>query len=649
MSVSPGLTTKLYYYDTTQAREKKAWVQNSCGGYDSEYVSAWASAGGWALSSSSSGIVSYSQAQFDPDLGCSTGLLSWKADYGGPYPTVYSTTPPINVKTTFTYSVSSPNGTGSASATVDVTGTSGGAITCTVTADHTSPYTLASGDTVVVKYTASCTGGTAPYTYTWSGPAFVSSQPGNVATTPGQTYTYYSTQQSYTAYVDVQDSVGGIGNGSMTFVTQPPATSKPDYVANQPGSQQTPALNTALTFQGTVKNSGSVSGGTTSNVEFQIIGPDPSLNATLDTLNYPVPNLAAGATSANVPAPSSYTPTQNGTYTVKLCADTPGNRVAESNETNNCSTSYSFTLGAGSPGGPLSATCSVSPTTGPENSFFSWMAAASGGTPPYTYTWGGSAFSSTCSNPRNPGTTNSSSQSESYHGAGSCEGTYSGNVTVKDSAAPQNTASNISCGSITVDNSAVACSFSPSKTTVKRGEIFSLSWNCGATANYCIAEGCPTDNWNVALSGSQCPTTNGATSGTDDNIRHLQSGTVTYGLTCTKTGTRGSTGTFYTSVNVVYPRVTIAASPARVQAGSTVDLSWAAYDVTNCSVASSTPIIASGNADANNTFIGSALPPPVINAQTTFIISCTDLTGAVKSATTTVNIVPIFCEPGQGC
>lgn len=82
--------------------------------------------------------------------------------------------------------------------------------------------------------------------------------------------------------------------------------------------------------------------------------------------------------------------------------------------------------------------------------------------------------------------------------------------------------------------------------------------------------------------------------------------------------------------------------PKLVQRGSTVSVEWSTTNMQECTVSSTNGSTWTGLSGTKE-----SLP---ITDQTIFTIKCKDMTGITVTRAETVNIVPIFCEPGtRGC
>ncbi|MBI4080090.1 hypothetical protein HY414_02610, partial [Candidatus Kaiserbacteria bacterium] len=90
------------------------------------------------------------------------------------------------------------------------------------------------------------------------------------------------------------------------------------------------------------------------------------------------------------------------------------------------------------------------------------------------------------------------------------------------------------------------------------------------------------------------------------------------------------------------PNLTIRAIPSLVRSGETTNLHWSASNVTSCSV----------QGENGDQFSGTISPEPEgqtsspITEQTTYTLSCEDEDGNTLTQSATVNVNPIWSEPG---
>ena len=134
--------------------------------------------------------------------------------------------------------------------------------------------------------------------------------------------------------------------------------------------------------------------------------------------------------------------------------------------------------------------------------------------------------------------------------------------------------------------------------------------------------------------------TNNNTSG---NVNVTPAVTSVYSVTCTGAG--GTSAPAQATVTVILPNLSISAVPNRVARGSSSTISWNATDVKTCSITKNSAAWKS-NLKANGSNIVTGSSVETINAQTVYVMSCTDVNGAAYAAVATVivNIAPDFQE-----
>ncbi len=91
------------------------------------------------------------------------------------------------------------------------------------------------------------------------------------------------------------------------------------------------------------------------------------------------------------------------------------------------------------------------------------------------------------------------------------------------------------------------------------------------------------------------------------------------------------------------PTGTLTATPSLVAQGSTSQIKWSTTNV----VATSCTVTGNGNSWSGTSGTQTSAP---IQGQVTYTLTCRGLDGSTLTVTTTVNIIPTFCEPGvPGC
>jgi PKD repeat protein len=223
-------------------------------------------------------------------------------------------------------------------------------------------------------------------------------------------------------------------------------------------------------------------------------------------------NFGDGATStAQNP---SHTYTTAGTYTATLT-------VTDSASPANTARA-SVTINVSAVGNPLQATAAAVPMSGQIPLTVAFTGTATGGTPPYSYSWdfGDGSATSTAQNPSHTYTT---------------AGTYTAKLTVTDSASPANTASS----SVTITATPV------------QGTVPGPPQNLSATAG----SGKVTLNWQAPASSGGVNITSyrvyrGLTPGSETLLTSGGCGGLGAVLTCTDTGLTGGQ-TYYYKVSAV--------------------------------------------------------------------------------------------------
>ncbi len=133
--------------------------------------------------------------------------------------------------------------------------------------------------------------------------------------------------------------------------------------------------------------------------------------------------------------------------------------------------------------------------------------------------------------------------------------------------------------------------------------------------------------------------TGGATSGSAST--GVLTSTQNYQINCTGPG--GSTDSNIATVKVLFPTVSINAVPDRVANGGSTTLSWSAVDASSCTITKNGTMWRTLTAPDSRTISGSA--SDTVNAQTTYIISCTnDTSTSAATDTQIVNVAGDFQE-----
>ncbi len=257
----------------------------------------------------------------------------------------------------------------------------------------------------------------------------------------------------------------------------------------------------------------------------------------------------------------------------------------------------SFTCNVVAP--PITASCSVSPSTIATGQNVTWTAAASGGTPPYTYTWSGSAPLSGTGNPK----------IVQY----STTGVKTGSVTVTDAAAGSSGAVSCTTGgggdpagnpSTTITTAAPTANLTGPASVVS-GSSATLTWS-STDATSCVGTGFNTGGAanNLSPGVSVGPLSNPPQPFYD------------YQITCSGATAPPASDTH--RVNITVPTADISATPDRVDtaAGQQSTLTWTTSQVTTCAVTGTNGFSSSG-------LTGTNVSTGVIGAHgDTFTITC---------------------------
>lgn len=244
---------------------------------------------------------------------------------------------------------------------------------------------------------------------------------------------------------------------------------------------------------------------------------------------------------------------------------------------------------------PITASCSVSPGTIATGQNVTWTAAASGGTPPYTYTWTGSSPLSGTGNPK----------VVQY----STTGVKTGSVTVTDSVAASSGAVSCTAGgggdpggnpSTTITTAAPTANLTGPDPVVTGTNPVNLTWS-STDATSCVGTGFST----------------GGTTGGTVNVGPLSNPPqpfYDYQVTCSGAVNPPASDTH--RVNITTPTANIVADPDRVAPGQQSSLTWSGVQVTACTVTGTNGFSSSG-------LVGTGVPTGAIGAHgDTFTINC---------------------------
>jgi hypothetical protein len=169
----------------------------------------------------------------------------------------------------------------------------------------------------------------------------------------------------------------------------------------------------------------------------------------------------------------------------------------------------------------------------------------------------------------------------------------------------------------------VTASLSASPTSINPGSTSRLTWSSTNATSCQFAD-------------------KGTADGTSGSRTVSPSVTSTYSVTCTGAG--GDSPPALATVTVNTPVLSMTATPARVKKGSTSTVAWNATSVKSCTITKNGAAWKSGAANGSNVYTGSSLE--TISAQTTYVMTCKDVSGAnyPTPEILVVNIAPAFQE-----
>ena len=367
-----------------------------------------------------------------------------------------------------------------------------------------TPTTPAAGQTVT--FTATASGGTSPYSYSWNF--------GDGTTGTGSTATHaYSSAGSYSATLMVVDS--GIpphtatSQQTITVKSPPPLSASFTFTPTSPQSQQ------QVTFTGTA------TGGTSPYSYSWTFGDN---------------STGTGATVSHAYASS-------GSYTVTLT-------VKDSSTSQQTATTQQ-TVSVSNPAPTLTGSFTYSPASPQAGQFVSFTGSASGGTPPYSFSWSFGDGS----------TGTGSSVTHAYSSAGS----YTVTLSIKDGGSPQQTATSQQTISVTNPSSTLTASFTYTPSSPQTGQSVTFTGTAsGGTSPY-------TFTWSFG---------DGST-GTGASTTHTYSLVGSYAVTLTvvDSGSPQQTTTSQRTISVANPPPLSAGltfSPASPDAGQSVSFTASA-------------------------------------------------------------------------
>jgi|GEM_PF-6671185 len=254
-----------------------------------------------------------------------------------------------------------------------------------------------------------------------------------------------------------------------------------------------------------------------------------------------------------------------------------------------------------------SVSCTTASPTANTGTSVSWSATVSGGQTPYAYAW--------------TGTDGLSGSAGTVSKIYLTPGVKTAAVTVTDVNGSTKTVNCANTSTVSVAVPTATLKAEPS--SIILGGTSLLTWG-STNATSCTGSGF---------------STGGATSGT----KLVGPSTDTnYAVTCTNANT-SATASKAIMVTVRQPSASISSSTGRAKKGDTVTISWNAQNVTSCTI-SGTGIGTTGT--KTQSAVGGSLSGSqdvVIQAQSTYIISCSP-SGQSSQSAATVNLAPDFQE-----
>ncbi|MDE2212912.1 MAG: hypothetical protein KGJ34_00005, partial [Patescibacteria group bacterium] len=343
--------------------------------------------------------------------------------------------------------------------------------------------------------------------------------------------------------------------------------------------------------------------------------------------------------NSSVPISTTWIPTQEGTFYVRLCADLPpypNGVIPESNENNNCSAGTAFTISGGPDLTTNAPTVEGTPTMagvdfqgevlnqGNEDTNGTFTSLFQVDETSKNFNNNDTFADVTTPTPDTPA--NSSTQVSGTWQNPPQSGTYWVRLCADLPPYPDGviaeTNENNNCSGGTEFTVIPAVTLSANPSTLEGGGETTLTWSSeGATQ-------CTGTNFN----------TNGGISGSAQVS--LSQNTI-YTVTCSGKGEENSAQTLV-SVQYVTPTISLAASPTRVAPNATTQLSWSVANVQtdSCSVTSPNYNHSLSNGQTDE---GSFTTPAIVGP-TVFTLTCTGLDHSTPTSSVTVGLVPTYQE-----
>ncbi|MEO6536860.1 MAG: CARDB domain-containing protein [Candidatus Paceibacterota bacterium] len=412
-----------------------------------------------SLTASPSTIVSGNSSLLT--YSCSNGATSASIDNGvGTKTPAASGSAPVSPTTTTTYTLTCTNSGGSSTATATVTVEPVLTASCSV-----SPSSMTTAGTA--SWTAVPAGGNGTYGYSWTGDDGLSGSAISVNKT-------YSTAGTKTGSVTVTSGTQSVTQACANNVTVA-VVAQPDLTAGNV-SVVAATANIPVTLSAIIANSPAAATGATFTDLFQR-ATDSSGTGSTDIGTYSSAALAAGGSNT---ASLSYAFPSAGTWYVRACADksSAGSAgvIAESNEGNNCSSSWTAITVA-----PATLSCTVSPSSVTIPGSVTYT--ASGASAPYTWTPSDGVGSY--------GTANTASRNFTT------AGNYG--MTVSKAGYTNGSCPVVAAGTASCTGTAVSITATPNR--IRPGQTSTLSYTASGVSTSCSITG-PGVSQNIA--GNSC-------------------------------------------------------------------------------------------------------------------------------------------------
>ncbi|NCN52748.1 hypothetical protein GW943_02990 [Candidatus Parcubacteria bacterium] len=504
------------------------------------------------------------------------------------------------VDTTYTLTCTGTGGTGTDSETITIIVTGPPTVTLTAT-----PSTFASGSSSTLTWSSSGADTCSSY----GSPSFSTGNAtsGSVSISPTTNTTYTIRCYNAYGYTNATATVTVTASGGTDLISATPTLYSGSLTAGS-----------SLRFSSVVTNQGTVDTSTYFYTLFQIdVDNNGSYDWTYDSYN----GTLAAANSATQVA-TSWT-ALGGTHSVRACADThssggsSNNRITESDETNNCSAAYTFTVSAAD---LVTATPTISPTSPIAGNTITFSAVVTnqgsvdaGSSPTLfeldinndgSYDWTGNsgvgsinAGSTRTYTPNGANSTQTTwTATAGTHTIRACADNYYPDGNFWDNRVTESDENNncatytftvvnpVPTATLEVQNTTTGGAYTTNDISISNDDQIALRWS---STN---ATSCSGSNFSAG----------GTTSGTQSSITEPSPGSsTTYTLVCTGAGGTGSDPLTVTTAALSPPTLTSTQSAEPVLLGSSATFNWNL----------------NGNTPAQCSFVGSGAPGS-ISAQT---------------------------------